>query len=353
MPHPDLISYPLPRLLYIQKHYGAGCSVMMPKDFLIRELTGNSVTDIYSMRGIANLQTCQYAAGILSELDIPIHLPELKRPEDLAGYITQAAAEQYGLPVGMPVYTGCNDFYAGLLGMGICRTGDAFDLTGTSEHIGYISENLQSSGFVSGGYFAGFCTYGGTKASGSSCQLAIDNFGIDGLSTGDILPQKPPVFLPYLSGERAPIFDENARGVYFGLHAETDKNMLSYATLEGVVFSLYHIAQSMQMPSPKRLICGGGGARSDFLNSLKATIFGCPVVATQESDTSALGACILAMAACGCYEDLEAAVKASVTYQPEISPDMTLREQLLCRYSIYKELYPALKSTFALFGSMQ
>lgn len=352
MPHPDLHSYPLPRLLYIQKHYGAHCQVLQPKDYLIRELTGQTVTDLYSMRGIANLETCQYAHSLLKALDIRISLPELKRPHELAGYVTEAAAAKYGLPAGIPVYLGCNDFYAGLLGMGIFQPGDTFDLTGTSEHIGYISKAIQTNGFVSGGYFAGNCTYGGTKASGSSCDLAIRNFGIDQLSIDTLLPQKPPVFLPYLSGERAPVFDEKARGVYFGIQTDTTNAMLSYATLEGVAFSLYHIAQCMNMPSPTRLICGGGAAQNPLLNTLKATLFDCPVVTARESDTSALGACMLAMLGDGCFSSLQETVEHCVTYGVEFQPEPAYRELLCKRFAVYQELYPALQKTFCHFYDM-
>ena len=349
MPHPDLHSYPLPRLLYIQKHYGTDCQVLQPKDYLIRELTGQTVTDLYSMRGIANLKTCQYAHSLLKALDIRISLPELKRPNELAGYVTETAAAEYGLPAGLPIYLGCNDFYAGLLGMGIFRQGDTFDLTGTSEHIGYISQTIQPDSFVSGGYFTGNCTYGGTKASGSSCQLAIRNFGIDALSIHTLLPQKPPIFLPYLSGERAPVFDEKARGVYFGIQTDTTNAMLSYATLEGVAFSLYHIAQCMNMPSPSRLICGGGAAQNTLLNTLKATLFGCPVVTVQENDTSALGACMLAMLGDGCFSSLQEAVDHCVTYGDEVQPEPAYRELLRKRFAVYQQLYPSLQKAFCHF----
>lgn len=346
MPHPDLISYPLPRLLYIQNHYGPGCQVMMPKDLLIRELTGQTVTDIYSMRGIADPNTGRYATALMEDLDIHASLPPLKKPTDLAGYVTEEAASRFHLPVGTPVYLGCNDFFAGLLGMGICNIGDTFDLTGTSEHIGYISRDIQSQAFVSGNYFMGNCTYGGTKASGSSCDLAIRNFGVEGLSMEDMLAKDPPIFLPYLQGERAPIFDEKAQGVYFGIHPGTDHAALAYATLEGVALSLYHIAHSMQMPRPEKLICGGGAAGSSLLNTLKATLLDCPVVTATESDTSALGACMMAMIGNGCYRSYEEAVQNCVRYSQPILPRPQYRQQLLDRFSVYQQLYPQLKPAF-------
>ena len=199
MRHPDLVSYPLPRLLYIQRNYGTNATVLMPKEILIHALTGKSITDVFSMRGIAHPGKMQYADSLVEKLGIHLRLPELHRPTDRAGSVTEQAAQVFGLTAGTPVYLGCNDFFAGLLGMGVYSAEDAFDLSGTSEHIGYISEARNPDGFVSGNYFNGFCTYGGTKASGASCDFAIRNFGIGSIDPGEVLSRKPPVFLPYLS----------------------------------------------------------------------------------------------------------------------------------------------------------
>jgi len=352
MPHPDLISYPLPRLLYIQKQYGSACEVLMPKELMIRALTGETVTDIFSMRGVANLKNGSYAAALLERLGIHIKLPRMVRPTDLAGRVTAAAAAEFGIPAGTPVYLGCNDFFAGLLGLGIHRTGDAFDLSGTSEHVGYVSDEINPHGFVSGTYFVGNCTYGGTKASGASCDLAMKSFGIDGLSLDGCLAGKPPIFLPYLSGERAPIFDEQARGVFFGLDTATDERALAYATLEGVSFSLLDIAERMHMPTPTRLVCGGGSARDPLMNALRSLLFGCPVVTVKENDTSALGACMLAMVGNGLYPSIDKAIEALVQYNEVPRPDGKWLPLLKERFAIYREIYQNLKSTFPKFNQI-
>ena len=352
MPHPDIISYPLPRLLYIKRKYGDGVEVLQPKDLLIRELTGETVTDVYSMRGIVHLNTAEYAKGILQTLGLDFILPAVKNPTDLAGCVTKQAAQEYGLEEGIPVYLGCNDFFSGLLGMGRYALNDAFDLSGTSEHIGWISESLQENSFVSGGYFNGYCNYGGTKASGISCDFAICNFGIDDVSL-EILDRDPPLFLPYLKGERAPIFDENARGVYFGLNGQTTKAEMAYAALEGVVFSLYDIASSMNMPPLKRLVCGGGSAKNALMARLKAELFDCEVVPVTENDTSALGAVMMAMVGKGAYADMGTAIRSCVSYAEAVKPSGKYRKKLLKRFEIYQEIYQKLKETFIKFHGIK
>ena len=353
MPHPDLISYPLPRLVYIQKRFSAECEVLMPKDLLINELTGEKVTDYFSMRGIADLERGRYADDLIKKLGIEIKLPELRSPESIAGYVTKEASQKYFLKAGTPVYLGCNDFFAGLLGMGVYSLGDAFDLSGTSEHIGYISEDINPGGFVSGKYFTGNCTYGGTKSSGVSCSFAIKNFGIKDIDIDSMLSSDPPIFLPYLCGERAPIFDENSRGVYFGINEHTDSKALAYSVLEGVVFSLYDIASSMNLPVFKRLICGGGSAKDALMNTLRATLFDCEVVSVCENDTSALGACMLGMVGEGVYENISDAVSSCVKYSVPIRPEGKYRDILKKRFEIYKDLYEDLKNTFVKFGEIR
>lgn len=350
MPHPDIISYPLPRLLYIQKHYPGAREVLMPKELLIRELTGETVTDVFSMRGIVHPASGEYATDLMAKLGITFSLPRVTRPTDRAGLVTQAAEREYGLPAGIPVYLGCNDFFAGLLGMGVYEANTAFDLSGTSEHVGFISEELVPGGVVSGGYFNGFCTYGGTKSSGVSCAFAMKQFGLEGIDLDTILSEQPPVFLPYLNGERAPIFDENARGVYFGLKEGTEKRHLAYATLEGVCFSLLDIAKCNEMPTPDRLICGGGSAVDPLMNALRAELFGCEVLRVKENDTSALGAVMLAMVGDGLYETLCDAIRASVDYHEPIKPTGAYREVLAHRFVVYRRLYKDLKETFELFN---
>lgn len=349
MRHPDIISYPLPRLLYIQRRYGAA-EVLQPKDYFIREFTGKTLTDAYSLRGIVNLRTGKRADDLAWDLGINCKLPNFRQPWDLAGVVTEAAEKKYGLKRGTPVYLGCNDFFAGLLGMGVLESGTAFDMSGTSEHVGYISDTLQENASVSGSYFSGYCNYGGTKSSGSSCGFAIENFGIEGLELSRSLKENPPIFLPYLSGERAPIYDENARGVYFGLNASTTKERLAYATLEGVTFSLYDIASAMSMPKPKKLICGGGSAVNPLMNSIKAEIFDCPVVRVKENDASALGACMMAKVGVGEEKTFADAILNNVEYAEEFLPVGEYRDTFLRRFEIYKELYKNLKGTFEKFN---
>lgn len=352
MPHPSLISYPLPAFLRIKEMYPSAKRVCMPKEYFIEELTGNFVTDRFSQRGVANLKTGEYSKRLLEKFGIKYELARIIEPTEMAGRVTAAAAEAYGLPRGLTVYAGLNDFFAGLLGMGVVRVGDCFDLTGTSEHIGYISDGLDGKAFVSGPFLSGNASYGGTKCSGTACDIALREFDCEGLDLS-VAGSSPPVFLPYLNGERAPIFDDGARGVFFGVTSETTKKQLAYAVLEGVVFSLYDIAVSMGLPEKGGLTVGGGGASSELLCRLKSELFAKRVVRTEQSAASALGAAMIAMIGEGEYGDYESAAAAVVRYLPPIESDGRYRALLSKRFALFKKLYSDLKEDFEIFNGIK
>lgn len=351
MAHPNMISYPLPRLLYIKRNLPNAKMVIMPKEFIICELTGNTVTDTFSQRGICNPVTNKYSEKLLEKFGIDLKLPDILKPCDLAGHITKNASEKYSLPESTPVYVGCNDFYAGLLGMGVIDSGTVFELSGTSEHIGMITDTLTGGNIISGRYFNGYASYGGTKASGVSCDFAINIFGLDGLSEDTDISNQP-IFLPYLKGERAPIFNETARGVFFGITDKTSKKDMAYAVLEGVVFSLYHIYESLNVKIPDYIITGGGSSSDRLMTKLKASLFGCDIVHVEQNESSAMGAAIIAMVANKEFATLESAVKSCVKYDSVTKPDFSLRDKLLKRYEIYKSLFPTLKKQFEDFSKI-
>lgn len=352
MPHPGLISYPVPRLRYITRHFPKVKCVFQPKDDLYRKLTGILVTDPCSMRGLANPHTGKYSRRLVSYLGIDESvLPPLCGVTQAAGNVTAAAAEETGLPLGIPVYCGCNDFFASVLGTGIKREDELFDITGTSEHFGKLTPLLDpDTSLVCGPYLEGFVHYGVTASSGVSIEFGMRHFGFDGISLERMIRTKPPVFLPYLNGERAPIWDSDARGVFFGIQADTDRDSMGYSVLEGIVFSLFQIYEKLDCPEIKKIIISGGAAGNQTLNRMKASLFGVPVIQRKESDTSALGAALLALSGTNLSESLPQEATKGPDTDPVTEPEAALHDFLQKRYRIYRELYPSLKQSFKDFG---
>lgn len=343
MPHPDIHSYPIPRLMYIQKRYGEGRKICQPKDYLCQVLTGNLVTDIYSFRGLVNMGTEQYSSWALKRIGMKAsQLPPVMSPFEEAGKVI---LKETGIPIGTPVYTGCNDFFAGLVGMGV--QDDIFDITGTSEHIGVLTKGLiPETKMVNGPYFKDYVHYGVTASSGPSMEFCLRNFQPEA-DVGMCLKDNPPLFLPYLNGERAPVWDSDASGVFFGMNGECEKRHLAYAVMEGIVFSLYHIYEHLKTEGKKSVIVAGGASGNRTLNTLKAEMFGCQVKVLMENDTSALGAAMLAAVGCGKFNDIAAAAGEICRVKEMITPCGLYRDLLRKRFALYKQIYPSLRPLFA------
>ena len=351
MPHPHIISYPLPRLLYIKKHYPTAQKVCQPKDFLCEILTDNYVTDQFSYRGLAHLESGKFSDVLLRNFGLDaMLLPSVCAPTDTAGRVTDTASKELGIPAGTPVVVGCNDFFAGLLGMGIIGAGDAFDITGTSEHLGLLTDSIPEKDdfLVCGPYFKHNAHYGVTGSSGKSLDFGMELFDFKSLDIEKCLASNPPVFLPYLGGERAPIWDTNTRGVFFGISEGCDQETLSYSVLEGVCFSIYHIWETMGKPPIGCLTVSGGASKDALMNKMKASLFSCPVYVPEETDSSAFGAMMLASVGLGDYDSIEEAISKNCKKNLVSTPDKELGALLRERFDIYKTLYPSLKDNFKL-----
>ena len=175
MPHPNIISYPLPRLMYIKKMYSGFQKVCQPKDFICEKLTGKCMTDPYSLRGLANLNTKIYSKKFLKDIGIEEDmLPQIIDFKEVAGNLLEGVVPDSDLREGIPVYVGLNDYYASLLGMGIWHVGDMFDITGTSEHLGILEDRVDMrTEMVSGPYLRQHVHYGVTGSSGASLDFGL------------------------------------------------------------------------------------------------------------------------------------------------------------------------------------
>lgn len=356
MRHPSLLSYPIPRIRYLQKRTEPDHipqSICQPKECICRYLTGKNISDQYSWRGLANQQTGKYSRKFLDYLGISEEiLPVLRAPGQKAGTLLEKTAQECGLKAGIPVYTGCNDFYASLLGMGIVKPGDCFDVTGTSEHLGIITKKLTvDKKVISSPYLNGHVAYGVTASSGVSLDFGLRELNLSDISYEKYRSKKKmPVFLPYVNGERAPIYDPKARGVFFGIGADTTREDMAYAVMEGVAFSVWHIMEGLPEEKISRIICAGGAARNRDLLQLKADLFGIPFVRAKEEDTSAYGACMIGAVGEGWYPNIETAVQKMCFYDEAVIPQKNT--DLHKRFELYKNIYTDLKKEFDVFDKI-
>jgi len=353
MLHPKLGSYPGPFLCKLRAEdpdvFERFELLLSIKDYIYYLFTGIFATDPYTWRGLANIKTCSYPQKYLDFLEVESsRFPPLYPIGASPGTLLQSLSEQLGIRANIPVFVGCNDFYAGLKGSGCMEPMAAFDVTGTSEHIGIIAPAMLSGApLISSLYFEGFVTYGVTASSGNTLDWAQTK-----LSDG--FPQLPskrdlPVFLPYLSGERTPYYSNKASGAVFGLRTYHTTEDIMLAAAEGVAFSLYHIWSFLPKESRDQISClsaMGGGTRIPLLNRIKAELFGIPVHVSGQTESSAVGAAMIAAVACGWFSNDRQAVKRWCPACTVIEPDMKMQGYYLERYQRYKAISECVSKLF-------
>lgn len=344
MPCPRMNSYPIPRILWFQEErkneWKRMKILLQPKDYLYYQLTGMFASDKFLWRGLSNIEKSVFDTDMLNRLGMERdRLPELYSSFEAPGSLKRSTALELGLKEKTPVYLGCNDYFASLIGMGITGPGQNFDITGTSEHVGTILSHISwQEELISGPYINGNVLYGVTGNSGRSIQWAFKNFGNPGeLVPEEMIEKDPAVYLPYLDGERAPIWNTRASGAFLGLHSSHSDRELLYSVMEGVAFSLYHIFNTMKERGEGEIKTAGGAAVNFQFNRMKAALFGKPLFILKEKDTSALGAILCALTGSGKYKNLGEAAKYLVKTESVVEPEERLKEILLPRYEKYIE----------------
>lgn len=325
MRHPHLASYPVPTILSLNAEGRMRGKLMQPKDYVIFLLTGEFISDPGSWRGLVNPKTQTYDTALLNALGIfKEALPEMKTQAK----VSRAGEAVFGIPEGTDVFVGLNDFYAALFGLKADRAGDAFDITGTSEHFGVVTKELGERALTESPYLNDlYVRYGVTGSSGASLIWGIKTFGP--------LPDAPvsgaPIFLPYLRGERQIDPDPFARGMFLGLTEHADRRALAYSVAEGVVFSIYRMYELLGKPEIETIYATGGATAFPLLNRLKAAAFMKNYVAKKPDCGSALGA-------------VRAAGGEWTEENEEYLPDPALHAFLMERYEVYRRMYGAWKS---------
>lgn len=153
------------------------------------------------------------------------------------------------------------------------------------------------------------------------------------------------VFLPYMAGERSPIWDPDAKGVFYGLDFSKTKGHFIRAAMEGVAYSLRHNLEIAEQAGAKAevLRAMGGSANSLLWTQIKADITGKPIVVPSSDTATTLGAVILAGVGVGIYESFEEAVELTVKVKRAHEPNAENRAIYQKNYNIYLELYRQLK----------
>lgn len=348
-----------PTIMWLQSHEPAAWArtrtVAGSYDTMVRMLTGErSVEANWALEsGLFDLETGGWARDVLDAAGLdPDLLPPIRRPDEVVGRLTDAAAAETGLRAGTPVVAGSADHVGSAFAAGLVREGDLLVKLGgagdilltTAEPI--IEERLYLDyHLVPGLYLPNGCMatsgsfirwFQATLAGGASLDRLDEEAAAVGPGAGGVIA------LPYMLGEKTPIHDPDARGAFVGLTLATERGHLFRAVLEGIAFGFRHhldvFAELGQIP--RRVRVTNGGARSRLWKQITADVIGLPLETLRSHPGSALAAAFVAGMGVGMFtswSEIERFVEVGETIQPR-EHDGYERP-----YRTFRALYPALK----------
>jgi xylulokinase len=283
--------------------------VLQPKDYVGLQLTSSPLSDPWSSKGLRHVATCEPVSEVLARVGFGDRVaPPLRAAWEPRGTVTAAAAGAFGLPEGVPVAVGWSDAAAAMLAVGAFDEPGAFVLSGTSSIVGVSSAaavppNRQLLELPAS------CAplavhYGPTESSGASVdwlarllRCEVEEV-LELAASGD--REAGPIFVPYLSGERAPVWRTDVRALLVGLGAQDGAAELARAVVGGVCLSeadVLSVAETHVGAEPAAVAVAGRGAAEPPWREARLSALGRTLRVLSEPDASALGAAMLGAAA--------------------------------------------------------
>ncbi len=364
--NPALEGFTLPKVLWLRNHepdgYARLATVMLPKDYIRYRLTGVLATDPSDASATLMYDTAKlrWSEEILKAVDVSMSIvPAVGGSSEVLGHVTPEAASATGLQEGTPVVGGGADNACGAAGVGAVDVGEVVSSWGTSGTVlapmraPHVDPLLRAHTFchvVPGvWYMMGVVLSAGGAFNWYREQFARD---LDDASAARQLDAEAAsvsagsegvTFLPYLQGERTPHRDASARGALLGLSLAHTRAHTTRAVLEGVTFALRDSLTILQERglAPTQLLLTGGGAKSAFLRTLQADVFGLPVTTVNREEGPAYGAALLAAVGVGAFADLAAATRATLHREPLQVSNAELRVAYDEAYARYRASYSA------------
>lgn len=339
------------------------------KEYIFHKLFGEYVVDysIASATGLFNIHTLSWDEEALkTALITPQQLPKPVPTTTIFREMKPIRAEEMGISPDTPVVIGANDGCLANLGVNAIEPGVIAMTIGTSGAIRTVTDHPVTD---SNGQF--FCyalteehwVIGGPVNNGGIIfNWMKETFGkeeiAEALQTGqnpfDLLTEKIDLiqpgaegllFYPYLTGERAPLWNANAKGSFYGLSLHHKKEHMMRAVLEGINLNLYMVYQTLEtiIGSPDKIHASGGFAQSEVWRQMIADIFNTDIHVSQTVESSALGAVILGQYALGEINSLEAGTQIINTkaITKPIKENVEIYQDLAPLYRRLSEMFEA------------
>ncbi|WP_431688888.1 FGGY-family carbohydrate kinase [Hahella sp. NBU794] len=348
--------------------------LLPPNSYVNYHLTGELAVDHSSagnIGGVYDLQRRQWSQEAMDMLGIEANkMPErLAASGEIVGRLTAEAGARLGLPADIPVVAGGVDAAMATLAAGVVEPGNHVAMIGTSMCWGFVNRETDArNGLISMPYVANseqdIYIFGGAITAGASISWFREQFceqdrqAAQAQGEADVhqlmerdAAKTPPganglVFLPYLMGERSPIWDPNASGSFVGLTLYHTRAHLYRSILEGLAFALRHNIECGRQGAARldpELIVVGGAARSDLWMQIIADVTGYPVLTIEQDVEAPIGAALLAALAGGLVEEVSA-IRNWISLAPRARPIAANAAVYERMFQQYCRLYPKLRN---------
>lgn len=344
-----------PELLEKSRH------LFFSKDWLRFKLTGDAAIEYTdASTSIINLSEKKISSKLFEKLQINEYLdllPQLKKSDEIAGYISEEAAAETGLKEGTAVITGLMDIVATALGTGAVSKNDCCTILGTTCCNEIVTGNFDPEEKSVAGYEIhalnkNYLNVMATMSGTPNLDWFLDQFMEDIIKKSkkekfdlfSYLEEKMKkieagsggiIYHPYISpsGERAPFSDKNACSQFFGLSTKANRFHLLRAVYEGVAYSIRDCLDNS--PQVKKIYLTGGGAKSKFWAQIISDVSGKIVYRVEDSDPASRGAALLAGLAVGVYSDINSVIEKVNNINKKIVPNLEKHKLYSSLYKIY------------------
>jgi xylulokinase len=361
-----------PKILWMRRHepeiYAATQQFIASSSYIVLRLTGEYVMDYHTasyynpLFDLRNLRWDPRFAGPIVDLE---RLPRLLWSDQVAGEVTPEAAAETGLRAGTPVTAGTIDAAAEAVSVGVIDPGDMMVMYGTTMFFIHVTgepvpdPRMWSTAFALPGRYS---IDGGMSTTGALTRWFRDNlageemaaeaaggpnaYAVLARSAEAITPGADGLIcLPYFAGERTPINDPDARGVFAGLTLSHTKAHLYRASLEATAYGVRHNLETMAAMGapPRRLVAVGGGAKNPLWLQIVSDVAGIPQDVPERTIGASYGDAFLAGLATGIVPGLDALQREWVKLALRLQPDPEVRATYDAYYDIYRRLYESAK----------
>ncbi len=362
-----LPSYVTPKLLWFKEErpevFQKTHKFLQSNSYIVMKLTGEMSQEYSQCYGIHffHMEKLSYDMALAEKMGLsPDMMPKLYGCDEIVGSVTEEAAKKTGLKAGTPVVAGGLDAACGALGAGVYRPGETQEQGGQAGGMSICTDKaLSHKALILGTHVVPglWLLQGGTVGGGGALKWFRQELG-GGMSFDELTAEAaeaPPgsdgvLFLPYMAGERSPIWNPDAKGVFYGLSFDKTRGHLIRSVLEGVAFSLEHNLRTAAETGihVDTLNAMGGASNSVLWTQIKADVTGKTIRVPSSDTATTLGAAILAGVGCGVYGSYGEAVNRTIRMTRVQEPNPENKAVYDRSMERYLRLYEDLKEGFSL-----